>query len=170
MRYGYVPQIMWDRSTVSILRWFVRFLRRTDENLENMDLVACSRRSVWMLSWTAQLSWLVWEPSSVLPSSQVISSSATIGQLQGRRRSIKDKGAKIFYLPPYSSDFNPIEQAFSKIKILLRKAVERSFDASRIPQLLRQLRVCISKYLTKREMPWLGSQVCSPWFWSVLLL
>ncbi|HBF24746.1 transposase [Nitrosomonas sp.] len=104
----------------------------------------------------------MWEPSSVLPSSQVISSSATIGQLQGRRRSIKDKGAKIFYLPPYSSDFNPIEQAFSKIKILLRKAVERSFDASRIPQLLRQLRVCISKYLTKREMPWLGSQVCSP--------
>ena len=42
---------------------------------------------------------------------------------------IEDKGARILYLPPYSPDFNPIEQAFSKIKTLLRKAAERSFDA-----------------------------------------
>ncbi|MBN9133342.1 MAG: transposase, partial [Nitrosospira multiformis] len=31
--------------------------------------------------------------------------------------------------PPCSPDFNPIGQAFSKIKTLLRKAAERSFDA-----------------------------------------
>ena len=42
---------------------------------------------------------------------------------------IKDKGAEILYLPPYSPDLNPIEQVFSKIKTLLRKAAERSFDA-----------------------------------------
>ena len=42
---------------------------------------------------------------------------------------IKDKGAEILYLPPYSPDLNPIEQVFSKIRILLRKAAERSFDA-----------------------------------------
>jgi transposase len=42
---------------------------------------------------------------------------------------IEDKGATILYRPPYSPDLNPIEQAFSKIKTLLRKAAERSFDA-----------------------------------------
>jgi transposase len=33
------------------------------------------------------------------------------------------------YLPPYSPDFNPIEEAFSKIKDLLRKAEARSREA-----------------------------------------
>ena len=32
------------------------------------------------------------------------------------------------YLPPYSPDFNPIENAFAKLKALLRKAAARSLD------------------------------------------
>ncbi len=32
----------------------------------------------------------------------------------------------LIYLPPYSPDFNPIEQVFAKIKLLLRKAKERT--------------------------------------------
>jgi transposase len=35
-------------------------------------------------------------------------------------------GASLFYLPPYSPDFNLIEQAFSKLKAHLRKAAERT--------------------------------------------
>jgi len=35
-------------------------------------------------------------------------------------------GATLVYLPPYSPDFNPIEQAFSKLKAHLRKAAERT--------------------------------------------
>ncbi len=35
-------------------------------------------------------------------------------------------GASLLYLPPYSPDFNPIEQAFSKLKAHLRKAAERT--------------------------------------------
>ncbi|SFU76262.1 Transposase [Nitrosospira multiformis] len=50
-------------------------------------------------------------------------------KVAGVREMIEDKGARILYLPPCSPDFNPIEQAFSKIKTLLRKAAERSFDA-----------------------------------------
>ena len=50
-------------------------------------------------------------------------------KVAGVREMIEDKGARILYLPPYSPDLNPIEQAFSKIKTLLRKAAERSFDA-----------------------------------------
>ena len=34
----------------------------------------------------------------------------------------------MLYLPPYSPDFNPIENAFAKVKALLRKAAERSVD------------------------------------------
>ena len=44
------------------------------------------------------------------------------------RRAIEAAGAKLLYLPPYSPDFNPIENAFAKLKALLRKAVERTVD------------------------------------------
>ena len=37
-------------------------------------------------------------------------------------------GAELRYLPPYSPDLNPIEQAFAKLKALLRKAAERTVD------------------------------------------
>jgi transposase len=44
------------------------------------------------------------------------------------REMIESVGARLEYLPPYSPDFNPIENAFSRIKALLRKAAERSID------------------------------------------
>jgi transposase len=40
----------------------------------------------------------------------------------GIRSSIEAAGARLLYLPPYSPDFNPIENAFAKLKTLLRKA------------------------------------------------
>jgi transposase len=39
---------------------------------------------------------------------------------------IEGKGCEHLYLPPYSPDFNPIEQAFSKIKGLMRRAQART--------------------------------------------
>jgi transposase len=42
------------------------------------------------------------------------------------RELIEDKGCELIYLPPYSPDFNPIEQAFSKLKSYLREACARS--------------------------------------------
>jgi len=42
------------------------------------------------------------------------------------RAMIEAAGASLLYLPPYSPDFNPIEQAFSKLKAHLRKAAERT--------------------------------------------
>ena len=44
------------------------------------------------------------------------------------RRAIRAAGARLVFLPPYSPDLNPIEQVFAKLKILLRKAEERSVD------------------------------------------
>ena len=42
---------------------------------------------------------------------------------------IESKGCELIYLPPYSPDLNPIEEAFAKIKGLLRKAGARSREA-----------------------------------------
>ena len=44
------------------------------------------------------------------------------------REAIKAAGASLLYLPPYSPDFNPIENAFAKLKALLRKAAERTIE------------------------------------------
>lgn len=42
------------------------------------------------------------------------------------REILEEAGAGLLYLPAYSPDLNPIEQAFAKLKALLRKAAERS--------------------------------------------
>lgn len=44
------------------------------------------------------------------------------------RRAIRAAGAKLFFLPPYSPDLNPIEQVFSKLKNLLRTAARTTVD------------------------------------------
>jgi transposase len=51
---------------------------------------------------------------------------------------VESAGARVAYLPPYSPDLNPIEQAFSKLKWLLRTAAERTADGlwNRVGQLL----------------------------------
>jgi transposase len=45
------------------------------------------------------------------------------------REIVEDAGCELVYLPPYSPDLNPIEQAFSKIKGLVRKAEARTREA-----------------------------------------
>lgn len=56
------------------------------------------------------------------------------------RQAIRAAGAKLFYLPAYSPDLNPIEQVIAKLKHLLRKAAERTKEAvwRRIGSLLDQ--------------------------------
>lgn len=46
------------------------------------------------------------------------------------RRAIRATGARLLFLPPYSPDLNPIEQVFAKLKTLLRKAAERTVEAT----------------------------------------
>jgi len=55
-----------------------------------------------------------------------------LGSHKGKaiRKAIRTAGAKLFFLPPYSPDLNPIEQVFAKLKHLLRKAQERTVDAT----------------------------------------
>ena len=44
------------------------------------------------------------------------------------REVIEARGASIWFLPTYSPDFNPIEEAFSKVKTLLRSAAARAHE------------------------------------------
>lgn len=54
-----------------------------------------------------------------------------LGSHKGKavRRAIRAVGAKLFFLPKYSPDLNPIEMFFSKLKHWLRKAARRTADA-----------------------------------------
>lgn len=56
------------------------------------------------------------------------------------RQAIRSVGAKLWFLPPYSPDLNPIEQVFAKLKTLLRKTDERTAPETwkRIGRLLDQ--------------------------------
>ena len=55
-----------------------------------------------------------------------------LGSHKGKavRRAIRAAGARLFFLPQYSPDLNPIEQVFAKLKTLLRKASERTIEAT----------------------------------------
>ncbi len=46
------------------------------------------------------------------------------------RQAIRSVGARLLFLPPYSPDLNPIEQVFAKLKHLMRKAAERTQEAT----------------------------------------
>jgi transposase len=62
------------------------------------------------------------------PGDVVVMDNLPAHRVKGVRSAIERAGAKLLYLPPYSPDFNPIEQAFSKLKAHLRKAAARTLD------------------------------------------
>jgi transposase len=63
------------------------------------------------------------------PGDVVIMDNLPAHRVSGVREAIEAAGATRLFLPPYSPEFNPIEQAFAKLKALLRKAAVRTVDA-----------------------------------------
>ncbi len=63
------------------------------------------------------------------PGEIVILDNLSAHKVAGVRQIIEAHGAQLLYLPPYSPDYNPIEQAWSKIKQLLRTAKSRSLES-----------------------------------------
>jgi len=49
-------------------------------------------------------------------------------KVAGVEKAIEAVGAEVLYLPPYSPDFNPIENVFSKLKTMLRKLKLRTVE------------------------------------------
>ena len=63
------------------------------------------------------------------PGDIVVMDNLSSHKVSGVREAIEAAGATLRYLPPYSPDYNPIEQVFAKLKTLLRKAQARTVEA-----------------------------------------
>ena len=63
------------------------------------------------------------------PGQVVVMDNLQVHKAKRVRELIEGRGCSLVFLPSYSPDFNPIEEAFSKVKTLLRKAKARSFEA-----------------------------------------
>ncbi len=63
------------------------------------------------------------------PGDIVIMDNLPAHKASGVREAIEQAGAELRFLPPYSPDFNPIENAFAKLKALLRAKAERTIPA-----------------------------------------
>ena len=63
---------------------------------------------------------------ALAPGDVVVLDNLAAHKVDGVRQGVAGAGASILYLPPYSPDFNPIEQVFAKLKALLRKAATRT--------------------------------------------
>ena len=59
----------------------------------------------------------------------VVMDNLQVHKMREVRELIEGRGCSLVFLPSYSPDFNPIEEAFSKIKGILRKAKARTFEA-----------------------------------------
>ena len=66
---------------------------------------------------------------SLRPGQVVVMDNLTAHKGERVRELIEGRGCELVFLPPYSPDFNPIEQAFSKLKALLRGAGARTHEA-----------------------------------------
>lgn len=63
------------------------------------------------------------------PGDIVVMDNLASHKVAGVREAIEAAGAELRYLPPYSPDFNPIENAFAKLKAHVRKSAARTLDA-----------------------------------------
>jgi len=63
------------------------------------------------------------------PGEVVILDNLSARKGQKVRQLIESRGASVIFLPAYSPDFNPIEEAFSKIKAILKKMAARAREA-----------------------------------------
>jgi transposase len=62
------------------------------------------------------------------PGDIVVLDNLSSHKVAGVRQEIEAVGAQVAYLPPYSPDFNPIEQVFAKLKSLVRSAKQRTVE------------------------------------------
>jgi transposase len=78
---------------------------------------------------TSSLAWVVQCLVPTLRSRDiVVMDNLSSHKSRAVRRAIREVGAKLFFLPPYSPDLNPIEQAFAKLKTLFRKENARTVE------------------------------------------
>jgi transposase len=84
-------------------------------SLEDIDVHRCSS--------------LRWPDRTLRPGDVVIMDNLRSHKVAGVREAIEGAGASLMFVPPYSPDLNPIEQAFAKLKALLRAKALRTVEA-----------------------------------------
>lgn len=87
-------------------------------------LIPCPMTGKIFQQWLEE--WLIPEMKT---GSIVVIDNLPAHKVAGIRQCLEKAGMGLLYLPPYSPDFNPIEQVFAKLKALLRRAAPRTFDA-----------------------------------------
>ena len=76
------------------------------------------------LAWVEQMLAPTLRPGDI-----VVMDNLAAHKVAGVRQAIEAGGAELRYLPPYSPDLNPIENAFAKLKAHVRKSAARTLDA-----------------------------------------
>ena len=87
---------------------------------------------------------------TLVPGDVVVLDNLAAHKVAGLAEIVAERGARLLYLPPYSPDFNPIELAFSKLKIWLRTAQARTREA--LENVIRQ------------ATDWINGQDAKNWF------
>jgi len=111
-----VPHGHWKTTT------FVGALRLT--GMTAPMVLDRAMTGAWFLAYVEQ----VLAPT-LTPGDIVIMDNLPAHKSAAVRKAIEATGAQLRLLPPYSPDFNPIENAFAKLKALLRKAAARTVNA-----------------------------------------
>ena len=111
-----VPHGHWKTTT------FVGALRLT--GMTAPMVLDRAMTGAWFLAYVEQ----VLSPT-LTPGDIVIMDNLPAHKSAAVRRAIEATGAELRLLPPYSPDFNPIENAFAKLKALLRKAAKRTVES-----------------------------------------
>lgn len=90
----------------------------------------------WFAAYTQQVLALTLRPGDI-----VVLDNLPAHKVAAAREPIEAVGAWMLFLPPYSPDFNPIENAFSKLKSILRKAAART-----VPELWDAIRDALPRF------------------------
>ena len=110
-----MPHGHWKTTT------FVGALRRT--GMTAPMVLDGPMNGVWFLAYVQQVLAPTLKPGDV-----VIMDNLAAHKSPAVRDAVEAAGARLLFLPPYSPDLNPIENAFAKLKALLRKAAARTLD------------------------------------------
>jgi transposase len=88
----------------------------------------------WMIEGAMDTATFVWYITEQLaptlrPGQVVVLDNLSVHKAASIRHALEARGCTLLFLPPYSPDFTPIEQAFSKIKAILRRLGARTHEA-----------------------------------------
>ena len=123
--YGRAPRGQRLRAGVPHGHWktttFVGALRRT--GMTAPMVLDGPMTGAWFLVYVEQVLIPTLSPGDI-----VILDNLPAHKGSAIREAIETAGARLLFLPPYSPDFNPIENAFAKLKALLRRAAARTIE------------------------------------------